>query len=413
MDADRDRRGGLVPGVMAGPLAQHESALRAELARLGYASSSVTEAVRVMRRMSRWMVERGVSAGELSSVAVEEFVAARRLSCRDAAVARRWIGAVLRFLDGRGLLAEPDPVDRTAVEALLEAFRGWLITERGLAAESVRCYGSQAKKFLAQLPAPVEESLARLDAGAVTAFVIEQATAAGSVWSAKALVTALRSLLRFLHVHGLIPAPLTAAVPGVAGWRLSTLPQILGSAQVAGLLGAHDRTTPVGLRDHAVLVTLARLGLRGGEIAALRLSDVDWRAGEVLVRGKGSRIERLPLPAEVGAALAAYLTGGRPSRGCATLFVTARAPYQPLTPAAVRAIMGRTCGRAGLPRLGAHRLRHTLASDLLRAGAPLAEVGQVLRHRSALSTATYAKVDHDTLRTLARPWPVNGPDGAR
>ena len=295
--------------------------------------------------------------------------------------------------------------ETTATEVLLAGFRDWLVGERGLAGETVRCYGSQAKKFLAQLPEPAEESLMRLDATAVIMFVLGQARAVASVNSAKAQVTALRSLLRFLHVQWLIQAPLVAAVPGVAGWRASELPRILAPAQVEALLSAHDLATSVGLRDHAVLVVLARLGLRGGEIAAIRLADVDWRAGEIVVRGKGARIERLPLPSEVGAALADYLTGARPTCRCATMFVTVRAPYRPLTPSAVRAIMGRACQRAGLPRLGAHRLRHTLASDLLRAGSSLAEVGQILRHRSQLSTATYAKVDLSSLTMLARPWP--------
>ena len=177
------------------------------------------------------------------------------------------------------------------------------------------------------------------------------------------------------------------------------------SGQVDALLAAHDLTDPVGLRDHAILVTLARLGLRGAEVASINLRDIDWHAGEIVVLGKGSRLERLPLPAEVGAALAAYLSNSRPSCSCATVFVTARAPFRSLTPGAVRAIMGRACRHAGLPRLGAHRLRHTLATGMLAAGAPLTEIGQVLRHRSQLSTAIYAKVDFETLRTLARPWP--------
>lgn len=211
--------------------------------------------------------------------------------------------------------------------------------------------------------------------------------------------------MRFLHVQGLIPVSLTAAVPGVAGWRLAALPRGLSREQVQALLAAHDTTTAVGLRDHALLVMLARLGMRGAEAAALRLEDVDWRGGQIVVRGKGARVERLPLQAEVGAALAAYVTDARPSCDCTSVFVTVRAPFQPLTATAVRAIMGRTCRRAGMPRVGAHRLRHSLATDLLRAGAPLAEVGQVLRHRSQLSTAAYAKVDYDTLQTLAQPWP--------
>ncbi|MGH8277351.1 MAG: tyrosine-type recombinase/integrase [Steroidobacteraceae bacterium] len=287
----------------------------------------------------------------------------------------------------------------------MAGFGAWLVSERGLATETVRCYRNQAKTFLVWLPEPLGETLSGLTAVAVTGFVLERSAASSSTWSAKAQVTALRALLRFLHIQGLIPAPLDAAVPGVAGWRLSELPRSLPAAQVTALLAAHDLRTPVGLRDHAVLLTLARLGLRGGEIAALGLADVDWRAGQLVVHGKGARTEALPLPVEVGQALVDYVTKARPRCGCSTLFVTVRAPYQPLSPAAVRAIMGRACRRAGLPRLGAHRLRHTLACDLLRAGSSLAEIGQVLRHRAAASTAVYAKVDHASLRALARRWP--------
>jgi integrase/recombinase XerD len=293
----------------------------------------------------------------------------------------------------------------TEVDVLLAEFGEWLDSERGLAGESVRCYRNQARTFLAYLPEPLERALAELDAATVTRFVLEYSAASNSVWSAKAQLTALRSLLRFLHVQGLIPAPLVGAVPGVAGWRLAGLPKSLPPGHVDALLATHDVGTRVGVRDHAVLVTLARLGLRGAEVAAIGLADVEWRAGQLVVRGKNARVERLPLPAAVGQAMADYVTGGRPGCDCAALFVTARAPFRPLTPGAVRAIMGRACARAGLPRAGAHRLRHTLASDLLRAGAPLAEIGQVLRHRSQLSTTIYAKVDHATLRTLARPWP--------
>jgi integrase len=159
------------------------------------------------------------------------------------------------------------------------------------------------------------------------------------------------------------------------------------------------------LRDYAVLSLLARLGLRGAEAAGLRLDDIDWRAGEIAVTGKGSRTERLPLPAPAGEALAAWLTDGRPRCGSRAVFVTVRRPYRQLTPEAVRAVMGRACDRAGLERRGSHRFRHALATEMLRAGASLPEIGQVLRHRSMLSTSVYAKVDQDALRPLARPWP--------
>lgn len=293
-------------------------------------------------------------------------------------------------------------------EALLDEFADWLRVERGLAAESVRCYRSQGAKLLGSLADPLDEAIAGLDAATVTAYVMSQARSTRSVWSAKAHVTALRALLRFLHVRGLTQGPLVGAVPAVAGWRLAGLPRGLSQDQVAALLATPDTTTPVGLRDGAVLTLLADLGLRGAEVAALCLDDLDWHHGEVLVRGKGARVERLPLPTTVGAALAGYLTGGRPRCEADTVFVTVRAPIRPLSGGTVRAIMARACRRAGLCRLGPHRLRHTLATDLLHAGASLAEVGQVLRHRSELSTAVYAKVDLDALRTLARPWPGSG-----
>jgi len=268
----------------------------------------------------------------------------------------------------------------------------------------VVCYGKQARKFLAHLGEPLDAALRQLDAGQVTSFMLGYCRGRNPE-SAKATVTAVRALLRFLHVTGHVPVPLTAAVPAVAGWRLASLPRGLDAAVVSRLLASCDRGTITGRRDYAILVMLARLGLRGGGVAALELGDVDWRGGEVAVRGKGSRVERLPLPAEVGEAVAAYLMAGRPRCGAATVFCTVRAPHRQLSPAAIRQIMGQACRRAGLDRVGAHRLRHSLATEMLRAGASLPEAGQVLRHRSQLSASVYAKVDENALRVLARPWP--------
>ena len=405
MDGGKRRSRGPAPAVMSGPLASSEALLRAELAHLGYAASSVREAVRTLARLSGWMAQRDMAAANLTPAAVEAFVATRRAVCMSETGARGPLTVVLRVLRRAGVVPDQAVTTVTAVETLLADYRAYLVGERGLAAESVRCYLSQARTVLAQFPVPLDVALARLGAATVTALVLRSSATAGSVWSAKALVTALRSLLRYLHVTGYLAAPLVEAVPAVAGWRLSALPRSLPWEQVAALLAAPDTGTAAGRRDRTILLVLARLGLRGGEVAALRLADVDWRAGEVVVRGKASRVERLPLPPEVGAALARYLTSARPRCACPALFVTARAPYQALTGSCIRAIMGRACTSAGLPQLGAHRLRHTLATELLRAGAPLAEVGQVLRHRSQLSTAIYAKVDHTALRALAQPWP--------
>ena len=291
-----------------------------------------------------------------------------------------------------------------SIAAVLDCYRVFLVDERGLAAESVRCYLLDARVFLTQLPDPLGLALAGLSAGQVTGFVLGYCRGRNT-WSAKAMVTGLRSLLRFLHVAGLVPVPLVGAVPSVASWRGASLPRALAAGQVQAMLASCDLATVVGRRDHAVLVMLARLGLRTVEVARLGLDDVDWRSGHLLVRGKGDRVERLPLPVQVGQVLVDYLRDGRPSGDCRALFVRVRAPRVALTAMAVRQIVARACARAGLPRLGAHRLRHTLATDMLRAGTPLAQVGQVLRHRSQLSTSLYAKVDFGALGEVARPWP--------
>jgi integrase len=208
------------------------------------------------------------------------------------------------------------------------------------------------------------------------------------------------------YLRGLIAGPLAEAVPSTASWRLSGLPRALEPEQLDAVLSSCDRASPGGRRDYAVLVMLARLGLRAGEVAALKLEDVDWRAGELVVIGKGRRAERLPLPADVGEAIVAYLQDGRPATAQdRSLFVRVRAPHHGLTSGGITQIVFASAGRAGLGPIHAHRLRHTAATAMLRAGATLEEIGQVLRHRQALTTAIYAKVDRNALRVLARPWP--------
>ena len=229
-----------------------------------------------------------------------------------------------------------------------------------------------------------------------------------SVSGARDLVCALRSLLRYLHLAGLIEAPLVWAVPSVADLRDRTLPRGLEPAAVRRLLASCDRRTLVGRRDYAILLLLLRLGLRAGEVAAIALDDIDWRAGELLVRnGKGRRAERLPLPADVGAAIVSYLRR-RPRIEDRALFLRVVAPAGAIRGSAVSAIVRTACKRAGLPSVGSHALRHTAASEMLNAGATLQEIGEVLRHREQRTTARYAKVDRKTLGRLARPWPQGG-----
>ncbi len=268
---------------------------------------------------------------------------------------------------------------------------------------TVGLYEPVARLFLEERSEPIAEDLARLSGREIHAFVLREARQRRQR-AAEMMVCALRALLRFLHVQGWIATPLATAVPSVRK-RREGLPRGLAAEQVRLLLASCDRDTPAGRRDFAILMLLARLGLRRGEVAALELDDVDWRAGEIVIRGKGSRIDRLPLPGDVGEALVDYLRHGRPRGFGRRLVLPARAPYRELSPGAVTAVVVRACKRAGIAPVGAHRLRHTIASELLRRGAPLPEIGQLLRHQSIDTTAIYAKVDRSALSRLALAWP--------
>jgi integrase/recombinase XerD len=250
------------------------------------------------------------------------------------------------------------------------------------------------------------ESLDRAD---VIAFV-HRACRGRSRGSASLLITGLRALLEYLYVQGLIRRPLASAVPSIARSKLAGLPRALETAELERLLAACDRRTRTGRRDFAMLMLLGRLGLRSGEVRALSLDDIDWRAGELMVRGKGNRLERLPLPADVGEALAAYLQRGRPATAQGrTVFVRIHAPHRTLTASAVTNTVYMASCRAGLGRVSAHRLRHTVATQMIRAGVALPEIGQVLRHRRLITTAIYAKLDREGLRRVARTWPGGAP----
>ncbi len=237
----------------------------------------------------------------------------------------------------------------------------------------------------------------------ITGFVLA-ASARYSSGSLNNVTTGLRALLRFLYVQGYTATSVAAAVPTAPGWRDGGMPRAATPDQVARLLASCDRRTAVGRRDFAILTVLARLGLRAREVAAFCLDDIDWGAGEVVVCGKGNRRERLPLPHDVGQAIAEYCRRGRRRGDCRSLFLRSNAPYTTLSASGISELVARACGRAGLPRMGPHRLRHAAATAMRRAGAPLHEIGQVLRHRHEMSTAHYARDDHDALTVVARPW---------
>jgi len=358
-----------------------------------------------MAHVSRWLAAQGFGPRELDAELVEMYLVARRAAGYTCWLSERGLSPMLSYL--RSLGAAPAAVEQapaTPLEVLLGDYGDYLVKERGLVAATAQQYTTEARLFLSGLSDPEGLDLTGLAASDVTAFVVQECPRR-SVARAKYLVTCLRSLLRYLHLTGWIDVPLASAVPAVAGWRLSGLPKALEPSQLESLLKSCDHRRAVGRRDYAILVLLARLGLRAGEVAALDLDDIDWRAGDLVIRGKGRRQERLPLPVEVGEALAGYLRRGRPVREIRRVFLSARAPYRPLTSSAIHGVVSRACDRAGLAPVGPHRLRHSAATAMLRAGASMAEVGQVLRHRSSLTTAIYAKVDRRSLMALARPWP--------
>jgi integrase/recombinase XerD len=273
-----------------------------------------------------------------------------------------------------------------------------------LAAETIRGYSAIARLFLSRWQGHGDAfDLSRVNAQAITAFVVSERRRRSTA-SAQVSVTALRSLLRFLFLEGYIDQRLGDAVPAVSVPK-GFLPRGLAGKVVEALLASCDTSTKTGTRDLAVLTLLSRLGLRAGEVAGLCLDDFDWAHGELVVRGKGRRRERLPVPVDVGEALAAYLSFGRPKAECRAVFLRVHAPVGPMTPANVSQIVRYACARAGVPKTGAHRLRHTAATAMLGAGASLAEVGQVLRESADATTAIYAKVDRVALRALAQPWP--------
>jgi site-specific recombinase XerD len=392
---------------VCGPLAPYADGFRGELERVGYTPLTAATHVRLMAHLSRWLVREGVEASGLTPAAVDAYFAERRAAGYVAYVTGRALRPLLGYLWRLGVVAVPAPVVAASpVERLLARYRDYLTVERGLATATVELNVRLVRPLLAERAKAQQGhlDLEHVTAGEVTAFVVAQGRQRPK--SVKRIVTALRSLLGFLHVEGVIDRPLAMAVPSVAGWTQTGLPKALDGDQVAALLASCDEHTATGRRDLAILTVLARLALRAGEVAALSLDDIDWRRGEITVRGKGNRHDRMPLPADVGGRIVAYLADGRPdaAQGRA-VFVRAQAPYRALTSNAVTTVVIYAGRRAGVGLLGAHRLRHSAATAMLRCGGSLTEIGQTLRHIRPLTTAIYAKVDVEVLRQLAQPWP--------
>jgi integrase/recombinase XerD len=400
------------PVVVVGPLAPFAAGFDAELARLGYTPDSAYGQLRLAAELSAWLASAGMGPAEVTAE-LEVFLAERRAGGQSRGRTGRAFAPLVAYL--RGLAVVPPAVDAVAAaptDQLLARYRSYLISERGLRERTCRGYVHLVRPFLAARVIAGTLDLNSVTSADVTGFLV-QVSRVSPARTCQATATALRSLLRFLHLDGQVQAMLLAAVPPVARWKLAGLPRGLDPAQVRALLASCDPDSAIGVRDHAILIVLARLGLRAAELSGLLLDDIQWRSGQVVIRGKGHRHDILPLPPDVGDALAAYLQAARPRHAVDRhLFIRAKAPLTGLTSTGITVIVAAAGRRAGVESATPHRLRHSAATSILRAGAGLGEVGQLLRHVSPMTTALYAKTDLQALHPLARPWPADPAGGA-
>jgi integrase/recombinase XerD len=394
---------------LEGPLAAQIAAFARSAREEGYARQSRYRRVLLAAGFSRWLGQRAVRLRRISSEHPKRYLQsrARRVQVHngDAAALRQFLG----FLRRHGVIPaeKVSPHRLTPVEQEARAFEHYLRNERALARATCVNYVPFIRGFLTDRFGRGPVALSRLCAGDVVRFVQDQAPRL-HLKRAKLLTSALRSFLRYARYRGEVTMDLAAAVPVVANWSMPSIPRAIGADQVRQLLASIDRRTATGRRDYAIVLLLARLGLRAGEVAFLELDDLDWNAAQVSVRGKGGQRTALPLPAEVGAAIAAYVRHGRPRSTSRRVFLRSKAPVRGfLSQCAIGSIIRHALQRTGIPAptTGAHQFRHALATQMLRHGASLTEIGEVLRHRRPETTTIYAKVDLQALRTLALPWP--------
>ena len=401
------------PSCSTGVLEQCLESFTTELTSLGYCAAVVRQKRATARAFARWAVGQGLDVATIDDATIEAFLADSGVGHPTPKSNRRCtLARFLARLRAEGATFRPEPKRDHSYAALLqERYVTYLLSERGLAEETVASYRLYAAELVrhhfetAAGPAPAPG----LDARAVQDFLLER-TRTVAPTTARLVATALRSFLRFLFLCGEIRLDLALAIPTVPTRRQAGTHPYLCPEEVERLLDACDRKTANGRRDHAILLLLARLGVRACEVAALELGDLRWRSGEVVVRGKGQVLEHVPLLPDIGAALALYLCEGRPKSQCRSVFLRNDAPRVGLSPDGVGFVVRRALARAGLrpPRRGSHLLRFSLATTMIRRGASMAEIGEVLRHRSPETTEIYAKVDFEALRAVALPWVGTG-----
>ena len=378
------------------------------MAASGYAPASLKSAARLVRSFATWLDQRGICGRSIEFGLVDEYLAdrfAHRWPRRgEAFTLREFVGLV--SIDGHAGAKQPMAI-APAVQ-VRRKFEHYLLHERGLAPASIRLYGDAVGRFLEHVFGAGEVRLGELSAAHIVGFVQLDAARLQHPKRAKVMTSALRSFLQYGRYLGEIRIDLRVSVPTVANRSMTGIPRSISPSQVDSLLARCDRQFAGGRRDYAVLLLLARLGLRAGEVVELMLDDLDWHEAAIRIRGPAQRCDQLPMPADVGAALVDYLRHGRPACAARNVFIRSRAPHRGWHgPSAVSCIVFRALRRAGIdsPCKGAHLLRHSLATRMLGNGASLGEIGQILRHRNVQTTTIYAKVDLASLQALALPWP--------
>jgi len=391
----------------SGPLGPHLDDFASQLVHQGYTRYSGQGVIRVVVQLNEWLMAQGLSLQQLDEDQISAFRAHRRKHLRTHHGECGTCQLLLRTLREAELIAQaPDPALNDPVERLVRWYAGYLAQERALSPTTIGHRLPVVREFLSRRLKCKQLHLKALGPAEVSRFVLQTVQERGRD-HAQLVTTTLRSFLDFLYLEGRLRTALRAAVPTVASWRHSDLPGFLEPAQVERLLRCCDRSNVGGRRDYAILLLLARLGLRAHEVRHLTLDDIKWASGEVLIRGKGGREDRLPLPPDVGRAMAAYLKKGRPRCSCRRVFVRLLAPHRGLTSPTIASVVERALARAQISSThrGAHLLRHSLATRMLRGGASLTQIGQVLRHQRTDTTEIYARVDQNALRALAQPWP--------
>ncbi len=391
-----------------GPLDNYIPVFTSLLSSEGYAPASLRSKTQILRNFSLWIGKRQIKVCELDEVTIDAFFNqhprpgfVRRGDFSTLCALLEWLREIQEV---KTLLPEDDNSELHRIEC---NFSRHLEQERGLSQATLHNYLPVIHCFLTERFGSDAVVLNELDASDVTQFVLRYARTK-SCRGAQLMTSALRGFFRFLYFRGDIDSDLASSVPTVADWKMSELPKSLEPEEVERLLQNCDRCTAIGQRDYGVLILLARLGLRAGEVVAMALDDIDWEAGLITIRGKGARHDQLPIPQDVGDALATYLRHGRPRCDTRRVFVRARAPHRGFSSSvAIANIVRRALRRAGLDpiRKGAHLLRHCLATKMLQRGACLAEIGEILRHSTQNTTEIYTKVDLVALSALAQPWP--------